>query len=165
MEISEIMNRVTEFDCPLVEVTGGEPLLQDETPHFVYQLLEAGREVLMETNGSLDIDKVDGRCIRIVDIKCPSSKESHQNDLANIARLNPVDQVKLLIGSRKDYEYAKKIMEQIGYRLDTGHILFSPVHGEMVPAMLANWMLEDRLRVRLQLQLHKIIWPDIERGV
>ncbi len=164
MEISEILNRVTEFGCPLVEVTGGEPLLQDETPHLVYQLLEAGYEVLMETNGSLDIDKIDGRCIRIVDIKCPTSNESHQNDLANIERLNPGDQIKLLIGSRTDYEYAKKIMEQIGSRLDTGHILFSPVHGKMVPAMLANWMLEDRLRVRLQLQLHKIIWPDIERG-
>ncbi len=165
MEISEIINRVAGYECPLIEITGGEPLLQSETPLLIYRLLENGYEVMMETNGSLDISSVDGRCIKIVDIKCPTSSESDKNDLENLKRLNPKDQVKFVIGSRKDYEYAKEITELIHPGFSMDQILFSPVSGEMAPAKLAEWILEDSLNVRLHLQLHNIIWPGKEKGV
>lgn len=165
MEISEIINRVAVYECPLIEITGGEPLLQSETPLLIYRLLENGYEVMMETNGSLDISSVDGRCIKIVDIKCPTSSESDKNDLENLKRLNPKDQVKFVIGSRKDYEYAKETIELIHPGLPMDQILFSPVSGEMAPAKLAEWILEDSLNVRFHLQLHKIIWPGKEKGV
>jgi len=165
MEISEIINRVAGYECPLIEITGGEPLLQSETPLLIYRLLENGYEVMMETNGSLDISSVDGRCIKIVDIKCPTSSESDKNDLENLKRLNPKDQVKFVIGSRKDYEYAKETIELIHPGFPMDQILFSPVSGEMAPAKLAEWILEDSLNVRFHLQLHKIIWPGKEKGV
>lgn len=165
MEISEIIDRVDGYECPLIEITGGEPLLQSETPLLIYRLLENGYEVMMETNGSLDISSVDGRCIKIVDIKCPTSSESDKNDLENLKRLNPKDQVKFVIGSRKDYEYAKETIELIHPGFSMDQILFSPVSGEMAPAKLAEWILEDSLNARLHLQLHKIIWPGEEKGV
>jgi 7-carboxy-7-deazaguanine synthase len=165
MEISEIIDRVAGYKCTLIEITGGEPLLQSETPLLIYRLIENGYEVMMETNGSLDISSVDGRCIKIVDIKCPTSSESDKNDLENLKRLNPKDQVKFVIGSRKDYEYAKETIELIHPGFPMDQILFSPVSGEMAPAKLAEWILEDSLSVRLHLQLHKIIWPSKEKGV
>ena len=164
MEIAEIIRRVKTYNCRLVEITGGEPLLQIETPLLILNLLENGFEVMMETNGSLDISSVDPRCVKIVDIKCPSSLESEKNDQENLKRLSPEDQIKFVIGSRTDYEYAKKY---IGLNLPGfpgDHILFSPVSGVMPPARLAEWMLEDSLNVRLHLQIQKIIWPDREKG-
>ena len=165
MEIQAIMDRIENFRYPLVEITGGEPLLQNETPHLIFRLLENGYKVMMETNGSLDIGQVDGRCIRIVDIKCPTSNESDKNDFENINRLHPGDQVKFVIGSRTDYEYAREVTTLIYPRLVPGHILFSPVFGQMVPSILAKWILEDKLHVRFHLQLHKFIWPQAQRGV
>ena len=164
MEIAEILSRISDFKCPLVEVTGGEPLLQDETPILIYRLLEKGYEVMMETNGSLDISMVDDRCIKIVDIKCPASGESHKNDLENLKKLNQKDQVKFVMGSREDYEYAKKIIALKCAEFPMSHILFSPVFGKIAPDRLAKWILEDNLQVRLHLQLHKIIWPNKQRG-
>jgi 7-carboxy-7-deazaguanine synthase len=117
---------------------------------------------MLETNGSLDISIVDERCIKIVDIKCPSSMESDKNDLENLNNINRKDQAKFVIGNRKDYEYAKKIKEMIPDRFLGHHILFSPVSGEIVPSQLAKWILEDKLDVRLHLQLHNIIWPNGE---
>lgn len=163
--IAEIMERIAGYKCPLIEITGGEPLIQSETPLLIYRLLENGYEVMMETNGSLDISKVDGRCIKIVDIKCPTSNESDKSDLANLTRLGSQDQVKFVIGSRKDYEYAKEIVELNCSGFPRGQILFSPVKGKMVFAKLAEWILKDNLNVRLHLQLHKIIWPGKQRGV
>jgi 7-carboxy-7-deazaguanine synthase len=165
LEIAEIMERIAGYKCPLIEITGGEPLLQSETPFLIYRLLENGYEVMMETNGSLDISKVDGRCIKIVDIKCPTSNESDKNDLANLTRLSSKDQVKFVIGSRKDYEYAKEIVELNCPEFPREQILFSPVKVKMASAKLAEWILEDNLNVRLHLQLHKIIWPGKQRGV
>ncbi|OEU67920.1 MAG: 7-carboxy-7-deazaguanine synthase [Desulfobacterales bacterium PC51MH44] len=165
LEIAEIMERIAGYKCPLIEITGGEPLLQSETPLLIYRLLENGYEVMMETNGSLDISKVDGRCIKIVDIKCPTSNESDKNDLANLTRLSSKDQVKFVIGSRKDYEYAKEMVELNCPGFPREQILFSPVKGKMASAKLAEWILEDNLNVRLHLQLHKIIWPGKQRGV
>jgi len=165
MENSEIINRVAGYKCPLVEITGGEPLLQGETPTLIYRLLENGYEVMMETNGSLDISRIDGRCIKIVDIKCPTSGESDKNDMENLKRLGSKDQVKFVIGNRIDYEYAKETIDSNCPDFPEKQILFSPFSGEITPAKLAEWILEDNLNVRLHLQIHKIIWPDRQRGV
>ena len=165
MDIPEILEQVAIFKCPLVEITGGEPLLQPETPRLVSCLLNKGYEVILETNGRLDISIIDGRCVKIVDIKCPSSAESDKNDLNNLKRLSPKDQLKFVIGDRKDYEYAREILKLRSKGFPLSHILFSPVSGKIAPARLAKWIIEDNLRVRLHLQLHKIIWPNILRGV
>ena len=165
MEIAEITRRVAAYNCRLVEITGGEPLLQTETPLLIHRLLENGYEILMETNGSLDISEVDARCVKIVDIKCPSSDASEKNDLENLKRLNPKDQIKFVIGNRTDYEYAKKTIELNRPDFPEDHILFSPVSGKLPPTDLAEWILEDNLNVRLHLQIQKIIWPDRKKGV
>jgi len=164
MEIPEILDRIYALKCPLVEITGGEPLIQKETPLLICELLEKGYEVMMETNGSLDISCVDERCIKIVDIKCPSSGESDKNDLKNLQKLNQKDQVKFIIDNRGDYEYAKNIVASKCRKVSPGNILFSPVSEEMTPDKLAKWILADYLNVRLHLQLHKIIWPDRQSG-
>lgn len=163
MEIGQILKQVYLFNCPLVEITGGEPLIQSETPILIYRLLENGHEVMIETNGSLDISIIDERCIKIVDMKCPSSTESDRSDLENLKRMNWKDQVKFVIGTRVDYEYAKKIKEMMPESFPSHHILFSPVSGEIFLSQLANWILEDKLDVRFHLQLHKFIWPDEDR--
>ena len=165
MELTEIINRISAHKCRLVEITGGEPLLQSQTPILIYKLLENGYEVMLETNGSLDISRVDGRCIKIVDIKCPTSGESDKNDMENLKRLGSKDQVKFVIGNRMDYEYAKQTMDSTCPDFPGDQILFSTTSEEIEPAQLAEWILEDNLNVRLHLQLHKIIWPDRKRGV
>jgi 7-carboxy-7-deazaguanine synthase len=166
MEIREIINRISSYRCNLVEITGGEPLIQKKTPTLIYGLLEGGFEVLLETNGSQDISKVDERCVRIIDIKCPSSCEEKKNDLGNLKRLTGKDEIKFVIGNRTDYEYAKKILHSTN--LDSSSmntIHFSTVFGKMHPKILAKWILEDRLNVRLHIQLHKFIWDPEQRGV
>lgn len=165
LEISEIMHRVADYKCSLVEITGGEPLLQDETPLLISNLLESGYEVMMETNGSLDISNVDRRCIKVVDIKCPTSNAYDKNDLQNLKRLLPKDQLKFVIGDREDYAFAKRIIKLNCPNFPGKQILFSPVSGKMSPARLAEWILEDHLDVRLHLQTHKYIWPGREKGV
>lgn len=166
LDIHEIINKVALYGCPLVEVTGGEPLLQEETPYLISQLLGKGYKVLIETNGSHDISRVDGRSVRIVDIKCPSSGEKDRNDLTNLNRLRDEDELKFVIGGREDYDYAKDILSLIGHG-SSGKIAvhFSPSFGRMEPKELAGWILHDRLNVRLHLQLHKYIWPPGQRGV
>lgn len=165
MEIGKILERIASYRCPLVEVTGGEPLFQDDTPILIQRLLEKGYDVMMETNGSFNISRVDKRCMKIVDIKCPSSDQSDNNDLENLRRLDFKDQVKFVIGNREDYEYANNILKLIDADFPVDRILFSPVTGKMAPADLARWILDDNLNVRLHLQLHKIVWPDNVRGV
>ena len=163
--VTDIIDRVSGYGCPLVEITGGEPLIQNETPLLITNLIENGYKVLLETNGTIDISRVDERCIKIVDIKCPGSGESGKNILDNLNRLNVKDQVKFVITNREDYEYAKDIMKQIPGGFLRENILFSPVPGKMEFSDLANRILEDKLTVRFHIQLHKIIWPDIDRGV
>lgn len=165
MELTEIVSRIADYKCPLVEITGGEPLLQSDTLILISKLLENGYEVLMETNGSLDISGVDGRCIKIVDIKCPTSGESDKNDMENLKRLGSKDQVKFVIENRIDYEYAKETIDSNCPDFPEEQILFSPVSEGIAPSMLAKWILEDNLNVRLHLQIHKIIWPGREKGV
>jgi 7-carboxy-7-deazaguanine synthase len=165
MEIPDLLHRVSGYGCSLVEITGGEPLLQKDTPDLIRQLLDSGYAVLLETNGSVDISNVDERCVKIMDVKCPSSLESQSNRLENLEYLTPEDQVKFVIQSREDYEFAKSMLPLIPAALPCHHVLFSPVMNRLAPAILAEWMLTDRLGTRLQIQLHKIIWPDVDRGV
>jgi len=165
IRVEEIIEKVKSYRCSLVEVTGGEPLIQEQTPYLIRRLLEKGMEVLMETNGSMDIDRVDARCARIMDIKCPSSRESGKNDFNNLTRLTPLDQVKFVIGDRADYGYTKSIMNQLPSWIRQSHVLLSPVFGKLDVATLARWILDDRLSARLQIQLHKVIWSESTRGV
>ncbi len=163
MEIPDILGEVRRLRCDLVEVTGGEPLIQEETPRLVSRLLDEGHTVLLETNGSLDISTVDRRCVRIVDIKCPSSGMAGQNNLGNLKSLSARDELKFVIGDRRDYEFAKDLLQTLpAARLK---INFSPVFGALPLRSLAEWIIDDRLPVRLNLQLHKIIWDPEARGV
>jgi len=166
MEISDVLQKVASYKCPLVEVTGGEPLVQKETPYLIHSLLEAGHEVLLETNGSQDIRQVDERCVKIMDIKCPTSGEEGKSDLKNLALLADTDEIKFVIGDREDYEYAKKILGSMDLKPSPiNRVHFSPVFGKMDPGLLAKWLLADHLDVRLHLQIHKIIWDPEKRGV
>jgi 7-carboxy-7-deazaguanine synthase len=166
MELSDILYRVQSCRCPLVEVTGGEPLLQEETPELIRRLLEKGFRVLLETNGSLDVSPVDPRCVKILDIKCPSSGEAENNRFGNLEHLTELDEIKFVIGDRGDYDYAREKLSLIFQKTTGKNIIhFSPLHGRMEPRMLAGWILEDRLPVRMQLQIHKILWPAERRGV
>jgi len=165
LEIAGIIKQISSYQCPLVEVTGGEPLIQEETPVLICRLLEEGYEVLMETNGSQDISLVDDRCVKIVDIKCPSSGQASHNDLGNLERLTDHDEVKFVIADRGDYEYAKQIVNLMNpNHLRENPVHFSPVFGKMEPKTLAEWILKDHLDVRLHLQLHKVIWDSDQRG-
>ncbi len=165
MSIPVILRKISNFSCSLVEITGGEPLFQKDTPLLVDNLIEMGYEVLIETNGSFDIRLVDDRCIKIVDVKCPSSGEHHHNDLNNISRLAEKDQLKFVIGDYQDYIFAKDVLKMLDPSFTTRQVLFSTVFAKLSPDKLAEWILTDNLNVRLHLQLHKFIWPDRERGV
>ena len=165
MEIGAIIDQVSAYHCTLVELTGGEPLLQEETPKLIDALIKNNYEVMMETNGTLDIDRVSNKCMRIVDIKCPSSGEAQNNDYRNIEKLTKRDQLKFVIGNHEDYTFAKDMVLSRCKTIKPDHILFSPVHDILKPDILAGWILRDHLNGRLHLQLHRIIWPDISRGV
>lgn len=166
MDIEEITGRISGYNCGLVEITGGEPLLQKETPDLILHLLNKGYKVLLETNGSMDIGIVDKRCIRIVDIKCPSSGEKDSNDLTNLTRIGHHDELKFVISDRADYEYTKEILDIAHGIIPEPFVAhLSPCFGKMDAGELARWIMEDGLNVRLQLQLHKIIWGPNDKGV
>jgi len=165
MEIDHIIRKVSGFKCRWVEVTGGEPLIQSDTPMLVSKLLDNGYVVMMETNGSLDISRVDPRCIKVLDIKCPSSNESKKIDVKNLKKLRSKDQIKFVIGNHEDYTFAKNIISSHCPDFPGNRILFSPVYGKMPTDKLAEWILKDHLNVRLHLQIHKYIWPDKEKGI
>ncbi|MBF0120032.1 MAG: radical SAM protein [Desulfobacterales bacterium] len=165
MELFEIKNKIKTFNCNLIEITGGEPLLQNETNILIDNLITDKYNVLLETNGTFDISSVNYKCIKIIDIKCPSSGEMNKNNLDNIHRLKRSDQIKFVIGDREDFEFAKSLLKDIYLKIPPDHILFSPVFGKIKPSILADWILKYNLRVRLQIQIHKVIWNNIERGV
>jgi 7-carboxy-7-deazaguanine synthase len=166
LEPIDILRKIKIYGCPLVEITGGEPLVQKETPYLVKILLENDNTVLLETNGSQDIGKIDIRCVRILDIKCPSSGEEKKNNFDNFSRLTRKDELKFVIGNREDYEYARNMIKTLPLEvINTNPIHFSPVFGSMDLRSLAKWILEDRLGVRLHFQLHKLIWGPEKRGV
>ncbi len=159
-----LLEEIQSFNCNLIEITGGEPLLQKEVLPFMKVLCDDGYEVLLETGGHMDIGPVDARVQRIMDIKCPSSGESDKNRFANLDLLTKRDQVKFVICSREDYDWAKQIIEK--YRIsEKCPLLLSPVTGSIENQQLAEWILNDNLNVRFQLQLHKYIWPPDTRGV
>ncbi len=162
--IDQVLQKVESFDCPLVEITGGEPLLQEEVYALMDDLVARNYTVLLETGGSVEVGRVNFKVIKILDLKCPSSGESHRNLYSNLAKLQSQDEVKFVIGDREDYLWAKKTLEE--HRLPHRClVLFSTVFEKLLPQQLAQWLLEDNLRVRLQLQLHKYIWDPEARGV
>ncbi|MBU8909671.1 MAG: radical SAM protein [Desulfobacterales bacterium] len=165
MTFDQILKKVASYNCNLIEVTGGEPLLQDDTPALISMLLKKKYQVLLETNGSKSIKNIDSDCIKIIDIKCPSSNESDSFLSENINCLTEHDEIKFVIGSRKDYEFAKSIIKNELPEISQKKIHLSPVFGQISPKTLAAWMIEDNLPARLSLQQHKIIWDPDKRGV
>lgn len=165
MALEDIVARVRELDCPLVEVTGGEPLLQPNCIPLLAMLCDAGWDVLLETSGAHDISAVDPRVHRIMDLKTPSSGECGRNLYTNIGHLTGRDEVKFVVGSREDYEWAREKMQEFDLAAKVRAVLFSPVFGRIDPAGIVEWMLEDRLPARFQLQMHKFIWEPKARGV
>lgn len=166
MALDYLVAKVEDFSCNLVEVTGGEPLLQRETPSLISALIKNRYTVLLETNGTQDISTVDDKCIRIVDIKCPSSGMKQETYWKNLEYLTAQDQLKFVIANREDYVYAKSILSNpLVKRRKKLVVNLSPVFNEMDLKELANWILEDDLRARLHIQLHKYIWGEKARGV
>jgi len=162
--IEEIISEIKKYNCNLVEITGGEPLVQEGAYELMQQLCDTGYEVMLETGGSLPIETVDRRVKIIMDLKCPSSKMVLKNRYENIMFLKPKDEVKFVIGNREDYEWTKGIIREYSLK-DRCHILISPVFGAIQPAELVEWILDDNLKVRFQLQLHKFIWEPGKKGV
>jgi 7-carboxy-7-deazaguanine synthase len=164
MTPDEILGRVRSYGCPLVELTGGEPLLQPAVLPLLTRLCDDFDTVMLETSGTVSIGQVDPRVIRIMDIKCPGSGEAERNCWANVDLLTPRDEVKFVLLNRADYDWACEILNR--YDLTTRcPVLYAPVFGRLAPLDLATWIIADRLNVRLGLQLHKLIWPPTMRGV
>lgn len=163
--LQEVIDEVLAIDCPLVELTGGEPLLQKNALPLMTALCDAGRTVLIETSGAHDISRIDPRVHRIMDLKTPDSGECARNLHGNIEHLTKRDEVKFVIGSRGDYEWSREQVEKFSLCTRCGTVLFSPVFGKIQPVDIVNWILEDKLDVRFQLQMHKFIWNPAERGV
>jgi 7-carboxy-7-deazaguanine synthase len=163
MTRDQIIGEVEKYSCELVELTGGEPLLQPEIYELATRLADSGHTVLIETGGHRDISRLDPRVIRIMDLKCPASGECERNLWSNLEHLRPVDEVKFVIADRPDYEWALKTIRE--HRLeDRVKLLISTAFGMIEPSNVVAWMLEDKLRARFQLQLHKYIWASEERG-
>lgn len=162
--IDEIISKVKEYKCKLVEITGGEPLFQKESFELMQRLCDEGFEVMLETSGSLPIKDVDKRVKIIMDLKCPSSNMMKKNLYENINYIKQTDEIKFVIGTKEDYEWAKEIISK--YELNKKcTVLFSVVFGQLEPVTLVNWILEDKLNVRFQLQMHKYIWHPETKGV
>ena len=162
--VGAIVEAVRGFGTRYVLVTGGEPLVQAGVHDLMGELLDAGHEVAIETGGGLDTAPIDPRVMVVLDVKCPASGMSERNHWDNLARLRGTDEVKFVIADRADYDWARAVIARHGL-VDRCGILLSPVHGALEPRPLAEWMLADRLPARLQLQLHKVIWPAAMRGV
>lgn len=171
MPVADILSFADKHPASLVQITGGEPLLQEESYGLMEELVKGGRLVLLETNGSIFLDRVPAEVVKIMDLKCPDSLMSDRMELKNLHLLSPADELKCVIGSRQDYDWAVKLISsQIPAFNDHSKIkervkiLFSPVTDKLDPARLAQWILDDGLQVRLQLQLHTILWPGETRG-
>lgn len=165
MSVDQVAEAVRAYHCGLVEITGGEPLLQEDVYPLMRQLAAEGKTVLVETGGHRSIERVPLEAIRIVDVKCPGSGEAHRMDWQNLERLAAHDEVKFVIAGREDYVYARDVIAKYALDQRCAAIHFSPVHGELDPRELAAWVLADRLPVRVQLQVHKYIWGADTRGV
>ena len=164
MSTDEILNKIKNYSCKLVEVTGGEPLVQKGCIDLLQKLVDLDYKVLLETSGSLTIKDVPKEVINIIDFKCPSSNMKKKNLWENINYLKLDDEVKFVIGNREDYDWAKNKIKK--YNLtNICKILMSPTYKEIRPKMITEWILEDNLDIRFQVQFHKEIWPEEERGV
>jgi len=163
--LDDVIGEVERYGCPLVEVTGGEPLLQEDVYALMQRLIDSGKTVLLETGGHRSTARVPAGVVTILDVKCPGSGEAGKNDWCNLDRLRAQDEVKFVIKDRIDYEFARDVIarHQLAGRAAAIHL--SPVHGVLDPKTLSKWVLEDRLPVRVQLQLHKYIWGPDARGV
>lgn len=160
MLLADILARVGEFRPRYVTVTGGEPLAQPNCLPLLSALCDQGYEVSLETSGAMDVAHVDPRVVKVVDLKTPDSGEMHRNLYENIQHLNPHDQVKFVICSRRDYDWARAKLLEFGLDQRVQDVLFSPSFGQVNPTELAEWILKDRLQVRMQIQLHKLLWAD-----
>jgi len=164
MSIQEIVSQVESHQCSLVEITGGEPLLQKEVPELAKALLEIGCTVLVETSGERDISVLDDRVIKIMDLKCPDSGECSKNRWENLAHISAKDEIKFVLKDEADYQWALDVIRQHTLE-EKASLLMSTVFGELPPADVVAWILRDRLNVRFQLQLHKLVWPKDKKGV
>ena len=164
-ELADVVAQVERHDCPLVEVTGGEPLLQEDVYPLMRELLHRGKTVLLETGGHRSTAQVPEQVVTILDVKCPGSGEAARMEWDNLARLRAHDEVKFVIKDRTDYEYARQVIRDHALSGRVAAIHVSPVHGVLEPKLLSEWVLADRLPVRVQLQLHKFIWSPDTRGV
>ena len=162
---ADVLEKALSFGTPLIELTGGEPLLQAGAFPLLRELCDSGRTVLLETSGERDISEVDPRVHRIMDLKAPGSDESHRNRWENIEHLTQRDEVKVVLADRADYEWAKGIIEEHGLVERVNAVLLSCVWGELGPKDLGQWVLEDHLPVRVQIQMHKVIWDADTQGV
>ena len=165
MSVDEVVAAVEAHGSPLVEITGGEPLLQEDVYPLMDRLLASGRTVMLETGGHRPTLRVPAAVVKILDVKCPASGEAAKNDWSNLDRLEPRDEVKFVVQDRADYEFARDVIARHGLASRAAAVLISPVHGVLDPKTLSEWMLADRVAARLQLQLHKYIWPPTTRGV
>ena len=163
--LDDVLAEVDRHGCPLVEVTGGEPLLQDDVYPLMQLLIDRGRTVLLETGGHRSTAAVPEPVVTILDIKCPGSGEAHRTDWSNLDRLRPHDEVKFVIKDRADYEYARDVIARHHLAERAAALHLSPVHGVMDLRQLSEWALADRLPARIQVQLHKYIWDPATRGV
>jgi 7-carboxy-7-deazaguanine synthase len=162
--LGEVVSRVTFFGIPRVTVTGGEPLLQEEAPALVAALLDLGHTVLVETNGTVPLSRLDPRAVKIMDVKCPASGEAEKTDWGNFALLAPRDEVKFVVSSEEDYRFAREVIRKYGKERPFNALL-SPAFGLLPPEKLAGWMIGDALDARFQLQIHKLVWGPDRRGV
>ena len=165
MSRRDVLARALSFRTPLVELTGGEPLLQPGVLPLMAELCDAGRTVLLETSGEADVSNVDARVHKVMDLKCPGSGESHRNRWSNLNHVGPGDQIKFVISDRKDYEWMRAVIAERRLLEITPNLLASPVFGVLAPRNLVRWVLEDALSVRVQLQLHKYVWGADAVGV
>jgi 7-carboxy-7-deazaguanine synthase len=162
--LNTLLSEAARYPNALIEITGGEPLLQEGVYPLMAALLAAGRTVLLETNGSLSIARVPQEVVKIIDLKCPDSGMAEKMEPANLALLAPHDEIKFVVSSRGDYDWAKAMIAE--HRLaEKATLILSPVIGRLAPALLAEWLMVDALPARLQLQLHTLLWPGLKRGV
>ena len=163
--LDDVIGEVERYGCPLVEVTGGEPLLQEDVYPLMQRLLDSGKTVLLETGGHRSTERVPADVVTILDVKCPGSGEVEKNDWKNLDRLRPRDEVKFVVKDRADYDFARDVIARHELAGRAAAIHLSPVHGVLDPKLLSEWVLADQLPVRVQLQLHKYIWSPDTRGV
>ncbi|MGE4519719.1 MAG: 7-carboxy-7-deazaguanine synthase QueE [Desulfobacteraceae bacterium] len=164
-DIDSILEKTDSFGVKLVEITGGEPLLQENTPFLIKKLIEKGCKTLIETNGSFDIDLVEKKCVKIMDIKTPSSKMEKFNLYSNLEKLENEDQLKFVVQDKNDFLFALDVIKSVSLKIKPENIIFSPVFNKTDLRELASWVINEKPDSRMQIQMHKVIWPESMRGV